>query len=91
MSDDLIRRSDVLETYADLYDIFDDNKAIQEELHKVFDKINDISAVEPKRGEWIEINIKDYKAKCSCCGTWSPIMGRYCPNCGADMRKESER
>ena len=48
MTDDLIRKSDVLETYADLYDIFDDNKAIQEELHKVFDKINDIPAVEPK-------------------------------------------
>lgn len=51
MTDDLIRKSDVLETYADIYDIFDDNKAIQEELHKVFDKINNIPAVEPSNSE----------------------------------------
>lgn len=41
MADDLIRKSDVLETYAELYDIFDDNKAIQEELHeKLAEKLN---------------------------------------------------
>ena len=51
MADDLIRKSDVLETYADLYDIFDDNKTIQEELHKVFDKINNIPAVESNNSE----------------------------------------
>ena len=50
-ADDLIRKSDVLETYAELYNIFDDNKAIQEELHKVFDKINDIPTVEPNNSE----------------------------------------
>ena len=56
--------------------------------YKMFENaIDDAPTIEPKRGAWIEINIKDYKAKCSCCGTWSPIMGRYCPNCGADMRK----
>ena len=51
MANDLIRKSDVLETYADLYDIFDDNKAIQEELHKVFDKINNIPSVESNNSE----------------------------------------
>lgn len=51
MADDLIRKSDVLETYADLYDIFDDNKTIQEELHKVFDKINNIPSVESNCSE----------------------------------------
>ena len=50
-ADDLIRKSDVLETYAELYNIFDDNKIIQEELHKVFDKINDIPTVEPNCSE----------------------------------------
>lgn len=45
--DDLIKRSDVLETYADLYDIFDDNKEIQKEFDKVFDKLNSIPVVEP--------------------------------------------
>ena len=51
MANDLIRKSDVLETYADLYDIFDDNKTIQEELHKVFDKINNIPVVESSNSE----------------------------------------
>ena len=50
-ADDLIRKSDVLETYAELYDIFDDNKTIQEELHKVFDKINNIPIVESSNSE----------------------------------------
>ena len=101
MANDLIRKSDVLETYADLYDIFDDNKAIQEELHKVFDKINDISAVEPKRGEWKPFDLTWGRRIWYCtaceestevpCDIWEhkPIY-KYCPNCGADMRKESE-
>ncbi len=36
-----------------------------------------------KTGHWSHINAKDYKAKCSCCGVWSPIMGNYCPYCGS--------
>lgn len=45
-----------------------------------------------KRGEWKEINTEDYKALCSSCGTWSPIMGNYCPNCGASMtEREGKR
>jgi len=47
--ENLIRQSDALETYAELYDIFDDNKAIQEELHKVFDKLNNISVVKSQQ------------------------------------------
>jgi hypothetical protein len=44
---DSVSRSDVLETYADLYDVFSDNKGIQEELNKVFDKINKLSSAQP--------------------------------------------
>ena len=55
-----------------------------------FERLVDIEVIEPKRGEWVEINIKDYKALCSCCGVWSPVVGNFCPNCGADMRKGSE-
>lgn len=66
---DLIRKSDVLEVYADLYDIFDDNKAIQEELHKVFDKINDIPTVEP--------NCSENPNNCETCKNWD-IANDHC-------------
>ena len=42
------------------------------------------------RGKWEEINVKEYKALCSNCGTWSVVMGNFCPNCGADMRGEDD-
>ena len=67
MADDLIRKSDVLETYADLYDIFDDNKTIQEELHKVFDKINNIPVVESNNSE-IPNNCELQTIRCPKCG-----------------------
>ena len=56
--------------------------------------------IEPKRGEWVKrthntlIALVNF-AYCSECG--QPIMHEhtrslwsFCPNCGADMRKESE-
>ena len=36
---DLVSKSSVLDIYAELYDIFDDNKAVQKELDKVYDKL----------------------------------------------------
>lgn len=47
------------------------------------------------RGEWIEHNHNGIAhIECSKCLTWFPRMyltrNSYCPNCGADMRKESE-
>ena len=36
---DLVSKSSVLDIYAELYDVFDDNKAIQKELDKVYDKL----------------------------------------------------
>ena len=87
--EELIRKSDTLETYAELYDIFDDNKAIQEELHKVYDKLNDIPAVEPKKGKWIGARIRHYPGyECSLChyGVQPWNNTNYCPNCGARMK-----
>lgn len=55
--------------------------------------------IEPKRGEWIDMG--DFE-QCSVCkgthlkefqsyyGKTTWIKTPYCPNCGADMRKESE-
>jgi len=55
-----------------------------------------LKALEPNTGEWI-LTIEDWnKWTCSKCGfsKRTDIHVRldydYCPNCGADMRKESE-
>lgn len=37
---DLVDKTEVLMVYADLYDVFDDNKAICKELRRVYDKLN---------------------------------------------------
>ena len=60
--------------------------------------------IEPKRGEWKEKEVVDYEettitqwqsACCSVCGKYhtTPYLYyfddfNFCPNCGADMRKE---
>ena len=51
---DLISKAEVLETYAELYDIFDDNAAIREELHKVYAKINSLKELEAAK-QWISV------------------------------------
>ena len=61
--------------------------------------VDDAPSIEPKRGEWIDMG--DFE-QCSVCkgtrlkefqsyyGKTTWIKTPYCPNCGADMRKESE-
>jgi hypothetical protein len=53
---DLISKAEVLETYAELYDIFDDNAAIREELHKVYAKINSLKELEAGK-QWISVKV----------------------------------
>lgn len=43
---DMVSKSDVLDIYAELYDVFDDNKAIQKILNEVYDKINSLKEQE---------------------------------------------
>ena len=60
-----------------------------------------IDAVPVVRGEWILVgtNEHDYETsveeKCSLCGRYvyrydTQPQDNFCPNCGADMRRESE-
>ena len=62
-----------------------------------------VAAIEPKRGEWIRMDetqaLLSVEWKCSQCGQEIRVDGiltaigtgwKYCPNCGADMRRESE-
>ena len=43
---------------------------------------------EPKKGHWIKIHWKAFR--CSECNKISEYSTDFCPNCGADMRGESE-
>lgn len=94
---DAVSKAEVLEVYADLYDVFDDNKMIQKELHKVYDKLNDLPSAQPERktGRWILWNYPGEEcAICSACGEEYDQMElyiggndypKYCPDCGARM------
>lgn len=46
--------------------------------------------IEPKRGEWMDDDFVG-QYRCSECDYYAIDEYDYCPNCGADMRKESER
>ena len=50
--------------------------------------INDLPAVEPRKGKWI-ICSDGYYPYCSVCNYRPHEMTNYCPNCGAQM-KENE-
>ena len=60
--------------------------------------VDHVPTIEPKRGEWlIEKTLYDnYNYRCSYCDWYEchayPDVEPYnfCPNCGADMRKEGE-
>ena len=72
-----------------------------EGYRKAEEVIKDAPSIEPKRGEWKPFDLTWGRSIWYCtaceegtevpCDIWEhkPIY-KYCPNCGADMRKESE-
>lgn len=96
---DTVSKAQVLETFSDLYFIFDDYKEIQKEFDAVYEKLRELPpSPTPCRphGHWIRHQRADMGEKlndcieCSECGTWfsteNLIRRSFCPNCGADMR-----
>lgn len=96
--EDCISRAEVFETYSVLYDVFDDNPNICNELHKIFVKLNKLPSVTPKQkvGKWLDIldekteNTETHHDECSNCGYHGWTEYSYCPNCGAKMEGEKD-
>lgn len=97
MSNELIRKTDVLDLLNEFYAYFEDYE-VYRILSDGIDNMNPANAVEQKQGHWIEKD--DYDGEvyytCSVCNEpWFIIEGtpqenrmKYCPNCGAKMDGE---
>lgn len=100
MSEDLIKRSDAIKALRCEYPTMPMFKSLREEwaiktegFRKAEEVIMSIPSADRPRGEWIDRGMRvpsSWVKKCSLCGhetdTWR--WCNFCPNCGADMRKE---
>lgn len=88
---DLIKREDVVALW-DKYHYEIATKAVE------FDKaLREIPSAEPKKGKWKryyidrgEFGERPSIFYCSACHACSIVKTDFCPNCGADMRGESD-
>lgn len=60
----------------------------------IIDMAPTIDAAPVRRGEWedywvLEAGIEAVYLKCSACGYWGSFEYNFCPDCGADMRGET--
>ena len=59
--------------------------------HLAIDNIPAADVRPVRRGKWIDHQEGRWiYAKCSVCGTVHDVKSNFCPNCGADMRGESD-
>lgn len=83
MSGDLIRRSDAIKALGDAHFKNWGNAVLV---------IQDIPAIEPKKGKWVEV--QKYNYRCSECGKLVTrvecTLDNFCPNCGARMKGEDD-
>ena len=64
---------------------------VYEDYKKMRDYIESLPSVQPerKRGKWEFIGGYGYQYRCSACIMCAEHKTNFCPNCGADMRGES--
>lgn len=99
MSNELIRKTDVLDLLNELYPYFEDYEAYSI-LFDDIDNMKPANAVEPRTGRW-EKTLKSYEDEeqafdyyeitCSECRGESESeyhLTRFCPSCGAKMKGE---
>jgi hypothetical protein len=80
--DEYIKREDAINS---VFEAFADGKS-------AYDALNAIPAADVRpvvRGEWRKIGKTGCIFVCSACDKTFPCKTHYCPNCGADMRRES--
>lgn len=92
MSDDCIRRSDVLNEIHRFRGYIDED--LEYRMKFEFNRIPSADVVEVKHGRWIKAvgeNGITSACRCSNCGFEDNrySLFNYCPRCGADMREES--
>lgn len=64
-----------------------------EEYQRIIDRFMSFASAQPREGKWID---SGYGVECSLCGEWYPHASiarnqlNFCPNCGADMRGDSD-
>lgn len=69
---------------------------ISPEHWNVYSELHDMISTLPsaqRKGKWIkeyEEWFTDYPYKCTNCGKYSRARYHFCPNCGADMRGETD-
>ena len=82
MMSDLIRRQDAIECCRNEWE------------EEVEERLRLLPSAERKRGEWMYLYEDNYK--CSICGSWwcctdSQIDEmNFCPNCGSEMRGDTD-
>lgn len=86
MGKSLIYLEDAIDALRDRFFLADDDT-----LNAVEDCLCNLSPAQPERkmGKWIDLR-HDNCYQCSVCKDyWIGVGGfNYCPNCGADMRKD---
>ena len=76
------------------------NASVETTLNQFLDYIDQAPTIEPKRGEWVDAEIRHKDGVlpiqvCSECKTFYPLEytgggHRFCPNCGASMRERED-
>lgn len=87
MSNELIRKTDVLDLLNEFYSYFEDYE-VYSILFDNIDNMYPVNAVEQKQGHWIPIKPLLTAARCSECKSAFAEKTNYCPNCGTKMEGE---
>lgn len=97
--DDLIRRKDAIKAIKG--NSYVDDDYIEINGYGAIEDIRSLPSADRPQGEWIDAEIPLESGgsmpiqACNLCKTFYPLAytgggHRFCPNCGADMREESE-